>query len=387
MDFELSWQQQTVVDEIDKLMKKEIEPHVEEYEKNKVLRDHTKIKEIFKLVQPFGAISGPVPEEYGGMDQDYVSVGLVFQKMAEYWASLPVCCVIQITAARVLAEIQNTGLKDKYLRALSSGDLIACQCITEPNVGSNPTELGTTMIKKEDGYRVHGQKVWITNGGVSDVAFVLATADKSLGAKGLGIILVDGRQTPYQTRNLEKLGLRACSTSEVSFEELTVPEENVIIPNGGGLKGIARTFELGRTLITCISVGLSRAALLTAINYAKERVQWGKKIGAHQQIQEMIFNMKARTETSYLLAMRALSMMDKGIRCEGEAALAKAYSTENAVLTTKDCIQIMGGYGYSEEYPAERFYRDATMMTIPDGTTQIQKMIVARDLLGLSAFA
>jgi alkylation response protein AidB-like acyl-CoA dehydrogenase len=387
MDFSLTWQQQTVVEELEKFLKKEVAPYVEEYDKKKILRDPSKLKEIFRQLQPFGAISGLIPEEYGGMGLDYTSTGLIFQKMAETWGSLAGTCLIQVAGARLLAESQDKGLIEKYLPEVCAGNLIHCLCITEPNVGSNPADITTTMKKEGTGYRVNGQKTWISNGSVSDLAYVVATVDRSLGRKGVGIILVDRRESPYRTRELEKLGMRAFPTSEVSFEEVFVPEENLIVPPGGGMRNLGRTFELARSLMSVTSVGLARAALATAVSYAKEREQWGKKIGAHQLVQEMIYNMKSRTEASYLLVMRALWMMDSGIKCEAESSLAKAYSTEAAVLTTRECIQIMGAYGYSEEYPAERLYRDATMWTIPDGTTQIQQLIVARDLLGLAAFA
>ena len=386
MDFSLTWQQQTVVDELEKFLKKEVAPHVEEYDKKKILRDPAKLKELFKQLQPFGAISGPIPEEFGGMGLDYTSTGLIFQKISECWASLAGTCLIQAAGARLLAENKNKGMIEKYLPEVCAGKLILCSGITEPNVGSNPAYITTTMKKEEKGYRVTGEKTWISNGSVSDVAFIVATVDRALGPKGLGIILVDRRESPYKTKELEKLGMKAFPTSEMSFEDVFVPEENLIVPPGGGMRNLGRTFELGRSLMSCASVGIARAALATAIGYAKEREQWGKKIGSHQLIQEMIYNMKSRTEASYLLTMRAFWMMDSGIKCEAESSLAKAYSTEAAVLTTRECIQIMGGYGYSEEYPAERFYRDATMQTIPDGTTQIQQLIVARDLLGLAAF-
>ena len=320
------------------------------------------------------------------MGLDYTSTGLIFQKMAEYWASLAESCLIQVASARLLAEIQNKNIKEKYLPEVCAGNLIICSCITEPNVGSCPAFISTTMKKEGTGYRVNGEKTWISNGSVSDLAFVVATVDRSLGTKGLGIILVDRRESPYRTKELEKLGLKAFPTSEVVFEDVFVPEENLIVPPGGGMRNLGRAFELARSLMSCASVGIARAALATAVSYAKEREQWGKKIGSHQLIQEIIYNMKSRTEASYLLVMRAFWMMDSGIKCEAESSLAKAYSTEAVVLTTKECMQIIGAYGLSEEYPAERLYRDATMQTIPDGATKIQQMIVARDLLGLQAF-
>jgi alkylation response protein AidB-like acyl-CoA dehydrogenase len=387
MDFELDREQKMLMDELEKFLKKEVEPEVEEADRKKVLRDPEVLKSWFKKLEPFGAINGPIPEKYGGMGLGYLSTGLIAQKLAEYWGSLWGVCMIQTAGARLLSEIENEAVKEKYLPQVCAGDLISCACITEPDVGSNPSDIGTTIDKVDGGYLVNGSKTWISNGSVSDLAFVVATVDKSLGPKGLGIIMVDRRESPYETRELDKLGLRSFPTSELFFDKVLVPEENLVVAPGVGLNTVGRTFELARSLMSCGSIGFGTAAINLAVKYAKERVQWGKKIGQHQLIQKLIYDMRARTDASTLLVYRALSMMDKSKRCDIESSIAKSYSTEAAVATTKECMQIMGGYGLSEEYPAERYYRDASCMTIPDGTTQIQQLIVARDMLGLSAFA
>jgi acyl-CoA dehydrogenase len=387
MDFEFTREQKMLMNELDKFLKKEVEPEVEEADRKKVLKDPEILKSWFKKLEPFGAVNGPIPEKYGGMDLGYLTTGLVSQKLAEYWGSLQGVCLIQTASGRLLAEIENDAVKEKYLPLVSSGDLTACLCITEPDVGSNPSDIGTTIEKVDGGYVVNGTKTWISNGSVSDLAFVVATVDKSKGPKGLGIVLVDRKVSPYDSRELAKMGLRSFPTSELFFDKVLVPEENLIVPPGGGLRTVGRTFELARSLMTCGSVGFGKAAINLAVKYARQRVQWGKKIGQHQLIQKMIYDMRVRTDAATLLLYRALAMMDQNLRCDIESAMAKGYSTEAAVKTTRECMQIMGGYGLSEEYPAERFYRDASSMTIPDGTTQIQQLIVARDMLGLSAFA
>lgn len=387
MDFKLTREQEMLIKELDRFLKKEIEPIVDESDRNKSLKDPSELKGIFKKLEPFGALSGPVSEKYGGMELGYLTTGLVIQKIAEYWGSLWGVCTIQCAGARLLSEIENENIKKRYLQAVCSGDLIPCLGITEPDVGSNPANIGTTLEKTNGGYLLNGNKIWISNGSVSDLAVVIATVDKNLGPKGLAAALVDRKETPYDAREIDKMGMKAFPTSELFFDNIFVPDENIIVPPGFALKATLRTFELARSLMSCGSVGFMKAALSLAIRYAGEREQWGKKIGQHQLVQEMIYEMKARTDCASMLVNRALWMMDEGIRCEAESALGKGYSTEAAVEVTKNCIQIMGGYGLSEEYPAERYYRDASSMTIPDGTTQIQKMIVARDLLGLSAFA
>ena len=386
MDFSLSWEQQELVKQLDAFCKKEIDPVVDEYDRKKVLRDPLILKETFRKLRPFGAIGGPIPEEYGGMGMDYVSTGLVIEKIAEYWGSLWGVCTIQTAGARLLSEIDSEEVKKKYLPQVCAGDLIPCMAITEPDVGSNAADIKTAIEKADGGYLVNGTKTWISNGSVSDLAIVIASTDRTLGAKGLAAVLVDRRESPYNTRELEKIGFKSFPTSELTFEGNFAPEENLIVQPGGGLKTVMRTFELARSLMSVCGVGISRAAIQLAVEYAKQREQFGKKIGSFQLIQAMIADMKARTDAAALLVYRALWMMDQGTRCEAESALAKFYATEASVETTSECVQILGGYGLSEEYRAERYFRDARSLTIPDGTTQIQKMIVARDMLGLSAF-
>lgn len=386
MDFEMNREQKMLIKELESFLKKEVEPEVEESDRKKVLRDPKIVKDLFKKLEPFGVLSGPVSEENGGMNLGYLTSGLIAQTLAKYWGSLWGVSMIQAIGARLLSEIENETAKAKYLPEVCAGNLISCACITEPDVGSNVADIGTTIKKVDGGYRVNGTKTWISNGSISDLALVVATIDKTMGAKGLGMILVDRRESPYVSKELEKMGLRSFPTAELFFDDLLVPEENLIVPPGKGLNTVGRAFELARSMMSCGSVGFGRAAIDLAVNYARQRVQWGKKIGEHQLIQKMIFDMRARTDASALLAYRALAMMDQGLRCDIESSLGKAYATEAAVNTTRECIQIMGGYGLSEEYPAERYYRDASAMTIPDGTTQIQQLIVSRDMLGLSAF-
>ncbi len=386
MDFKLTWEQEALVEQVDAFCRKEIASTVDERDRSKYLRDAKRVKELLKQLRPFGVLAGPVSEQCGGAGLDYVTTGLVNERLAQYWASLHGICMIQTAAARLIAEIDNDEVRERFLPSICSGELIACAGITEPDVGSNPINIGTTLTKVKGGYAVNGTKTWISNGSISDVAIVIATVDRMAGAKGLAAVLVDRRESPYETRELDKLGLRAFPTSELYFTDTFVPKENVLAAPGKGLKTTLRTFELARSLMGTASVGYARAAIKLAVEYAQQREQFGKKIASFQLVQSMIADMRARTDAAAFLVYRALWMMDQGMRCEAESALGKFYATEAAVATTSECIQILGAYGLSEEYPAERLFRDARSMTIPDGTTQIQKMIVAREMLGVSAF-
>lgn len=386
MEFGFSEEQKILIDSLTRFCKKEIEPLVDDYDKNKRLSDPAILKGLLKKLQPFGFLSGPVPEKYGGMDLDFLTTGLIEETLAKYFSSLAGICLIQMGAARLLATCSNEALKEKYVPALCRGDKIACICVTEPNVGSNPAFIETTLTKVPGGYRLNGTKTWISNGSVSDIAIVIASVDRKLGAKGLTAFLVDREETPYPARDLDKLGLRSFPTSELHFEDILVPEENQVVETGRGLATTLKTFEMARALMAATSVGLARAAIEVASEYAKQREQSGRVIASFQLVQDMLADMLARTEASAFLTYRAFWLMDQDIRCDAQSAMAKFYATEAAAQTTSEAIQVLGGYGLSEEYPAERLFRDARSMTIPDGTTQIQKLIVARDLLGVSAF-
>jgi alkylation response protein AidB-like acyl-CoA dehydrogenase len=276
--------------------------------------------------------------------------------------------------------------KRKYLPSLFSGERIICSAITEPNVGSNPVMIETTATLQGNEYRLNGTKTWISNGTISDIALVVAQTQKGLGPFGLCHLIVEKEVSPYEARDLPKLGLRSFPTAELVFQDCRVPKENLLVAPGQGLKETLRSFEAARAGMAIGSVGMAQAAIDASVRYAKERVQFGKPIGSFQLIQEMIADMVAETEAARLLAYRAHFLLDKKVRCDRETSMAKFYATEAAVRVTSMAIQIHGAYGLSEEYPVERYFRDARSFTIPDGTTQIQKMIVARRVLGLSAF-
>jgi len=386
MDFALTEDQRILLDSFEKFGRRELEPLADEYDRNKTLRDPAVVKGLLKKLQPFGAVSGPIPEKYGGLGLDYVTTGLISEKLAGFFGSLAGVCLIQTVCSRLITESGNEEIKKKYLPKICSGDSIGCLCVTEPNVGSFAAAIETALKKVDGGYLVNGTKTWISNGSISDKAIVIATIDRSLGPKGLAAVLVDRDQSPYKTRELEKMGMKAFPTSELVFEDVKVPAGNLLAEPGQGLKATLRTFELARSMMAVGSVGMSRAALALAVRYAQERKQFGKEIGSFQLIQAMISDMRTRTDAAALLTYRAFWLMDQGQRCDAESSMAKYYATEAGVETASECVQILGGYGLSEEYPAERYFRDARMQTIPDGTTQIQKLIVGRDTLGLSAF-
>jgi alkylation response protein AidB-like acyl-CoA dehydrogenase len=385
MDFELTDEQKMLKDTTRRLMEKEIIPIADEYDRKKALLDRNILKGLFDKLAPLGFLAVLIPEGEGGAGLDHVSLGVLTEELFRAYASLAGVVFIQ-NGSRSIYELGTQQQKGKFLPSLLKGEKILCSAITEPNVGSNPAAIETTATLEGDHFVINGTKTWISNGTISDIAIVVAQTKRGSGASGICHMIVEREASPYEARDLPKMGLRSFPTAELVFEDCRVPKENVLVQPGEGLKKILQLFEGARASMAIGAVGMAQAAIDASIRYAKEREQFGKPIGSFQLIQEMIADMIAETEAARLLAFRAFSLLDKGVRCDRETSLAKFYATEAAVRTTSMAIQIHGAYGLSEEYSVERFFRDARSFTIPDGTTQIQKLIVARSVLGLSAF-
>ena len=387
MDFDFSDEQKMVQETARRLMEREIIPIADEYDRSKALFDRGKLDPLLKKISPLGYVGGTIPEEWGGAGLDMVTLGILLEELFKAYASLAGIIMLQVGTTRQIFLLGSEEHKKRFLPSLCSGEKIICGAITEPNVGSNNVAIETLAKKDGDSYVINGTKTWISNGSISDVVMIVVQTKKGSGAKGICQILVDRNESPYTAREISKLGLRSFPTSELIFEDCRVPEENLLITPGKGLKTILSVYELGRSMMSIGAVGMGQAAIDASIKYARERIQFGRPIGGFQLIQEMIADMIAEIDASRLLAYRALSLLDKGMRCDTEASLAKLYSTEAAVRVTSKAIQIHGAYGLSEEYPVERFFRDARSWTIPDGTTQIQKLIVGSSVLGIRAFS
>lgn len=385
MDFDFTDEQKMIQETARKLMEREIVPIAGEYDRTKALLDRQKLKDLLDKIAPLGYLGHVIPEEWGGAELDYVTFCILMEELFRAYASLGGVILIQ-SGSRTIHELGTEEQKTRCLPGLISGEKILCAAITEPNVGSNNADIETLAKRDGDSYVINGTKTWISNGSISDIAIVVAQTEKGAGAKGICHLLVEREESPYTTRELPKLGLRSFPTSEVVFEDCRVPKENLLVRPGEGLKRIFQVYEGARATMAIGSVGMAQAAIEASVRYAKERYQFGKPIGSFQLIQEMIADMIAETDAARLLAYRAFRMIDQGVRCDREASIAKFYATEAAVRVTSKAIQIHGAYGLSEEYPVERYFRDARSFTIPDGTTEIQKLIVARRVLGMQAF-
>jgi alkylation response protein AidB-like acyl-CoA dehydrogenase len=254
-------------------------------------------------------------------------------------------------------------------------------------VGSDVKAIQTRASLDGDDYVINGTKMWISNGTIADYVVVTCSLDRAKGREGIIQLLVERDVSPFASREIHKLGVRSFPTAELNFDDCRVPKENLLRAPGQGFERAMTGLNCARANAAIAAVGIAQAAIDAAISYAQQRTQFGKHIGKFQLIQEMIADMIADVDASRLLAYRAFFLMDKGVRCFKEASLAKAFATEAAVRVTSKAIQVHGAYGLAEEYPVERYFRDARCYTIPDGTTEIQKLIVAREALGMSAIA
>jgi len=383
MDFDLTDEQMLMKRNVRNFLEKEIAPVVSEHEKKGPLTKEEAVSFI-KQLMPFGFMIGFLPEEYGGSNLDHKTSGVLHEELSRVWSSLAGIFISE-GFWWILNEAGTPEQKKRLLPLAASGDYLGCLAITEPNAGSDAASLETTATLDGDRYLLNGTKIWISNGTIADAAFVLATTDKALGALGMCFFLVERDGSPFSARELHKLGMHCFPTAELSFDDCPVPKENLLDP-GSGYKRTMAFFDVSRAMVGVTCTGIAQAAIDASISYSRDRVQFGRPIGSFQMIQEMLVDMITETEAGRLLSYRALDLLDKGERCRAQSSMAKAYATEAAVRTTSKAIQIHGAMGLSNEYPVERYFRDARTLTIPDGTTQMQKLIVGREYLGIKAF-
>jgi alkylation response protein AidB-like acyl-CoA dehydrogenase len=277
-------------------------------------------------------------------------------------------------------------MREKYLPRMVRAEIIACSGISEPGVGSNVAEVTCRAQRDGDHYIVTGEKTWISNGHYSDFCMVIVRTSQE-GSGAISMILVDRAEHGYESRNIDKLGLNSTSTAQLFFDGARVPAENMMIEPGTGLKNTMVLFEKARPMVGMTSIGIAQAALDKAVAYSKERRQHGKPIGGHQLIQGMLAEAATELDAARLLVYRAFNLIDHGVRSEVQSAMAKWYATEMAVNVASKALQIHGGNGITKDFGVELLFRNARMMPIPDGTTEIQKLIIGRALTGINAFS
>lgn len=378
MDFDLTEEQRIGVDSLRRFLAAEIKPVIDRHASDAMPK--AAVHDLFRKMSPFGLGSGWVSEEKGGAGLDLITSGLLYEELARVSSGLAAQVCVNDSVSLLLDKIGTPEQQERYLPGLLKGDLVASIAVTEPGVGSQPGGMRTRAVRDGDEWRISGEKNWISNCDVSDIAVVVCRTED-----GPTMVLVE-RAHGYTSRNFEKLGQCEKSTGQLLFDDVRAPFSNLVGKPGEALKTMARLFERARCMVALYATGIAGAALDASIEYARTREQWGKPIGGHQLVQAMLAEMATEIDCSRLLAFRGLALVEQGKRCDTQASMAKWYATEAAIRVTSNAIQIHGAYGLSCEYPLEKYFRDARMMTIPDGTTQIQKLVIGRNLTGLAAF-
>jgi alkylation response protein AidB-like acyl-CoA dehydrogenase len=358
----------------------EIAPHAREWK----AAHHVPV-EVFRKLGEIGLLGLTVPEEYGGPGLDATSLALVTEELARADAGTSVAVAVQ--NGLVASPILRAGTEEQkreWLPPLATGERIGCYALTEPDAGSDTASLRTRGEDVGDGWRVTGNKMWITNGGVADV-FVVFARTGGEGARGISAMVSGPGDGLTVGKEIPKLGLHTSSTVELAFDGFHVPRSALLGAEGEGLKLALATLDGGRITVAAQAVGIARAALDLAVAYASEREAFGGPIARFQGVQFPVAEIAAQVDAARLLTLHAAMLRDAG-RPHGPAgAKAKLFASNVAVRAADVCVQTLGGYGYSAEYDAERFYRDAKITEIYEGTSQIQRMVIARDLFGGAA--
>ena len=325
----------------------------------------------------------PFPAEYGGLDSSELMIVMAIEELARHCATTSLILAVQQLGAMPILLAGNEEQKRKYFPRLASGEWTAAFGLTEAGSGSDSAAMRTKAVRKGDKYILNGAKRFITNGGLAQVNSIFALTEPSMGTRGISAFIVEKDYPGFAVGRIEeKMGIKGSQTAELIFTDCEVPAENLIGREGEGFKIAMMTLDRTRIGIGAQAVGIAQAALDLAVSYAKQRIQFGKPIADNQGIQFMLADMATKVEASRLLVYNAAEMVDRGDTNFGKySAMAKMFASDKAMEVTNDAIQVLGGYGYMKEYPAERMMRDAKITQIYEGTNQIQRMVIARDLL------
>ncbi|OFV95164.1 MAG: acyl-CoA dehydrogenase [Acidobacteria bacterium RIFCSPLOWO2_02_FULL_61_28] len=378
MDFDLNDELLAIQEAARKFAEKEVAPTVDEDD-----REHRFRKDLVQKMGELGFFGCIIPEEYGGTNTGFVSLVIITEEIGRIHSSLRVAINMQIGPARALLDFASEDLKQRYLSKIANAELLSCFAITEPDAGSDVAAMRTRATRDGAGYVLNGSKTWISNAQVADVALVYAYTDPEKKHRGISAFMVDLPQPGVTAKAIaDKLGANASPTGELFFDNCKVPRENLVGNEGDGFK-ICMT-DLNYTRLSCGAgaVGLARACREASVQYANQRVQFGQKIGEYQMIQDMIAQMLVQEDAARLLLYRAAALKDQGRPNNLETSMAKYYAGETAAFAADCALKIYGAWGYSKEYPIERYFRDSRSYQIVEGSANIQKLIIAQDALG-----
>src|SRR5580700_6298023 len=339
--------------------------------------------DVVKQLGQMGLLGVIFPPEYGGAGLGYTDYMLAIEELSAVDGSIGIIVAAHNSlCTNHIFLAGNEAQKKKYVSKLATGEHLGAWGLTEPGSGSDASAARTTAVRKGGQWVLNGNKTFITNGHYADVSVIIAVTDKSQGTHGLSAFIVEKGTPGFRPGKKEnKLGLRASDTSELIFEDCAIPAENLLGKEGAGFIDAMRVLDGGRISIAALSLGMAQGAFEAALNYSKERRQFGKAIGEFQAIQWKLADMATEIDAARLLTMRAASMKDAGMKTTLESSMAKLYASEVAVRCANEGVQIHGGYGFIKDYPAEKYYRDVKLCTIGEGTSEIQRLVIARQLL------
>ena len=379
MNFDLTDDQKLIRDMVHDYAEKELKEKAVEIDKTQEFPWDT-----LKKMAELGLLGIIVPEEYGGAGMDFLGLAIAIEEISRVCASTGVIVAVNNSlTAYPIEHFGNKEQKKKFLPPLCKGEKIGAFALTEPNAGSDAASIETTARLEGDYYILNGAKRFITNGGEAGIYVVFASTNKELRHKGISAFIVeDGFSGFSKGKHEELMGLRATANCELIFEDCKVPKENLLSEEGMGFKIAMHTIDVSRIDIGAQAIGIAQGALEEAIKYSKERKQFGKPICEFEFIQGMLADMATKIDAARLLVLRAAYIKDKGEkRFSLESAMAKWYASEVAVDVTRQAVQIHGGYGYTKDYPVERMFRESKLMEIYEGTSEVQKIVIARSLL------
>jgi alkylation response protein AidB-like acyl-CoA dehydrogenase len=378
LDFQLNDEQLQLQKSVREFAEREILPHVMEWDEASRFPLET-IKELGRL----GLLGMIFPPEYGGAGMGYIEYVLAIEELSRVDGSVGIIVAAHTSLCSNHIFIAGSEeQKRRYISKLATGESIGAWGLTEPGSGSDAGSARMTAVRRGNCWVLNGTKTFCTNGHYADVLVVIAVTDKAAHTHGLSAFIVEKGAPGFRPGKKEnKLGLRASDTAELIFEDCAIPAENLLGKEGDGFIDAMRVLDGGRISIAALGLGMAQGSFEAALKYSKQRKQFGKAIGEFQAIQWKLADMATEIDAARLLTMRAADMKDKGMKTTQESSMAKLYSSEVAVRCANEGVQIHGGYGFIKDYPAEKFYRDVKLCTIGEGTSEIQRLVIARQLL------
>ena len=376
LSFEYTEEQEMFRDTIRDFAAKEVEPLIEEYEAKEDFP-----KELFPKLGEMGFLGIVFPEEYGGVGMDKITDCIFSEEMGKVNAGMTMCINAHVGLSMFpIYKFGTDAQKEKYLIPGIEGKIIGSLGLTEPNAGSDARSIRTQAVKEGDKYILNGTKTWITNANMCDYAIVAAYTDKTKKGEGISLFIIDKDCPGFKIgAKIHKLGHKAADTGELIFENCEVPEENLLVGQGG-FSGAMGTLLGARITHAAKSVGIAQAALDYALQYSKEREAFGRPISKFQAISFKLADMAVKVEAARLMVYKAAWLYSNDKKCVKEASMAKLYAAEVVQSVATEAVQVLGGYGYGVEYPVERYYRDAKLASLTEGTSEVQKIVISREL-------